>query len=327
MEIGTDINKAKAFLEKGELVSIPTETVYGLAANGLRPDAISKIFAAKKRPAFNPLILHLAYTNEAKKYASYFPEAAQRLATQFWPGPLTLVLPKQKHIPDLLTAGQATVALRVPQHPLTLQLLRSLDFPLAAPSANPSGYISPTEAAHVADQMADQIKYILDGGKCSLGIESTIVKCDGDDVILLRSGIISIEEIENCIDQKMQQNPSTSVEAPGMLLAHYTPHKKFLIGDIAHLVSKHPTKNIGILSFMPLQKFSNAKIQLSLSPKGDLTEAAQNLFSYLRSLDKEDIELIIGEWMPENGIGIALNDRLRRATFLSPQENKKSEDL
>jgi L-threonylcarbamoyladenylate synthase len=195
LEIGKDIQKAKQLIEAKELVAIPTETVYGLAANGLNADAVLKIYKAKNRPTFNPLILHVPYLGEAKKLVKYFPEKALQLAETFWPGPLTLVLPKNDIVPDMVTAGQSTVAIRVPNHPLTLQLLRALDFPLAAPSANPSGYISPTSAIHVQQQLGEKIAYVLDGGECSVGVESTIVKVTEDEVSILRYGGISVEDI------------------------------------------------------------------------------------------------------------------------------------
>lgn len=327
VEIGNDIDKAKMWLAQGALVGIPTETVYGLAANGLRPDAISKIYEAKNRPSFNPLILHIPYANEAKKYAAYFPDSAQQLAAHFWPGPLTIVLPKQPHVLDILTAGQATVALRVPQHPLTLRLLRSIDFPLAAPSANPSGYISPTEAEHVAAQMSHHIKYVLDGGKCQVGIESTIVKCDADQIFLLRPGAITSEEIEEATGLKIQAPASKKTEAPGMMAAHYAPSKKFFLGNISKLATQYQHQKIGVLSWMPTPKIPNAVMQLSLSEQGNLSEAAQNIFAYLRKLDQADLEVIIGEWVPEQGIGIAINDRLKRAAHLSSFENDLKTNL
>ena len=195
-EIGKDISKAKELLERGELVAIPTETVYGLAGNALNVAAIAKIFATKNRPHFDPLIVHVSHFNSINSFASAIPEKAKQLAQEFLPGPLTLLLKRKKIIPDLVTSGLETVGIRCPNHELTLNLLKELSYPLAAPSANPFGYISPTKASHVNDQLGDKIKYILDGGDCEVGIESTIVGFENDKAIIYRLGGLSIEKIE-----------------------------------------------------------------------------------------------------------------------------------
>jgi L-threonylcarbamoyladenylate synthase len=223
---GTELNVAKEFLIKGELVAIPTETVYGLAGNALNEKAVLSIFEVKNRPAFDPLIIHTDSIDKVKEYVSVFPEKAQRLAEQFWPGPLTLLLPKKQIIPDLVTSGLDTVAVRIPKHPLLLELLAELSFPLAAPSANPFGYISPTNAEHVNQQLGDKIPYILDGGECEVGIESTIIGFEADDTVVYRLGGLAVEDIEKLVGPVMLMPHSTSdPKAPGMLKSHYAPRK------------------------------------------------------------------------------------------------------
>src|ERR1035437_8374682 len=198
-KIGIDIEKAKQILQEGGLVAIPTETVYGLAANALNKDAVFKIIEAKNRPHFDPLIIHTDSIEKVKLHVSDFPQWAQQLANAFWPGPLTLLLPKKNSIPDLVTSGLPQVAVRIPNHPLTLQLLKSLDFPLAAPSANPFGYVSPTNAEHVAAQLQGSVDYILDGGPCDVGIESTIVGFEDGKITIYRLGGLAIEDIEKLV--------------------------------------------------------------------------------------------------------------------------------
>jgi len=311
--IGEDIAVAKKHLEAGELVAIPTETVYVLAANGLDEAAVLKIFKAKNRPSFNPLILHVPYINEAKKLAAYFPQKAIALAEAFWPGPLTLVLPKKNTVPDIVTAGQNTVAIRIPNHPLTLQLLRQLNFPLAAPSANPSGYISPTSAQHVQHQLKQQVSYILDGGQCNIGIESTIIKVDNEKLTVLRLGGLSIEDIEEVVGEVFINEASNTIEAPGMLASHYAPKAKVIIGDIETNINLFKSKKLAVLSFY--KKFENKNIaqQLQLSNTGNIDEAAKNIFSMLRILDQKDFDYILTELLPDIGLGRAINDRLKRA--------------
>lgn len=312
-ETGKDINKAKHLLERGELVAIPTETVYGLAANALNVDAVLKIFQVKNRPRFDPLIIHVSSLDEVSQYATDIPLNARALAEAFWPGPLTLLLPKKNIVPDLVTAGLPTVGIRCPDHPLTHRLLESLDFPLAAPSANPFGYISPTTPAHVADQLGDQIPYILDGGPCEVGIESTIVGFDNEGGTVLRTGGLKIEDIEHIIGKvKLQLTTSSNPTAPGQLHSHYAPKKKLLTGDLEKLLAQHDLLKTGVLSF---QKDHHAPFQYILSPSGDLQEAARNFFSALRTLDALPVDIILAEFAPEAGLGRAMNDRLSRASF------------
>ncbi len=293
-------------------MAIPTETVYGLAANALNPDAVVQIFDVKNRPHFDPLIVHVSSMDAAKNLVEEFPPLAQKLAKQFWPGPLTLVLKKKDIVPDIVTSGLDTVGIRMPHHPLTLELLKSLDFPLAAPSANPFGYISPTTAQHVADQLGEKIPFILDGGPCQVGLESTIIDLTTDTPIILRLGGLSVEKINECIGQvNVNTSSSSSPSAPGMLVSHYAPHKKLVLGNIEELIIQHHHQKIAILSFEKTYSDFPNKV---LSSAADLNEAAKNLFAYMRQLDAQNPDLIIAEQVPEIGIGRAINDKLRRAS-------------
>lgn len=307
--IGTDIDKARALLTTDELVAIPTETVYGLAGNALSSVAVAKIFSVKNRPQFDPLIVHVPDLEKAKAYVVEIPDAAKKLADKFWPGPLTLLLKKKKIIPDLVTAGLDTVGIRCPDHPLTRQLLKNLSFPLAAPSANPFGYVSPTNPQHVDEQLGGKIQYILDGGTCPVGIESTIVGFENDKPVVYRLGGLSLENIEASIGTVTRMTHSTSnPKAPGQLKSHYAPGKKVMLGSIEEMLKKHP--EAGVLSF---QKKYGVRNQITLSPSGNLEEAARNLFEALRAFDKMEVEVVLTELVPDQGLGRAINDRLRRA--------------
>ena len=311
-EIGNDMQRAKDFLERGELVAIPTETVYGLAGNALNPDAVAKIFIVKDRPHFDPLIVHLAKFDSISTYASEIPGDANLLAKKFWPGPLTLLLPKRNIIPDLVTSGLDRVGLRCPDHILTHQLLQELSFPLAAPSANPFGYVSPTTPEHVNEQLGTKISYILDGGPCKVGVESTIIGFDNSLPVVYRMGGLSIEEIENVVGPlKIQTHSSSNPNAPGQLKSHYAPRKKVILGEIEKLLQHYPAHRSGILTF---QKDFNSPFQIILSPRGSMKEAAQNFFRALREFDRMPIEFILAEFLPEEGLGRAINDKLRRAS-------------
>jgi L-threonylcarbamoyladenylate synthase len=315
-QVGTDISQAASYLKQGQLVAIPTETVYGLAGNALDVKAVSSIFETKNRPSFDPLILHVGSLEQVKPFVSSFPEKLKRLAEAFWPGPLTVLLPRNASVPDLVTSGLDRVAVRVPNHPLTLALLAQLDFPLAAPSANPFGYISPTQAAHVAAQLGAQIPYILDGGICAVGLESTIVGMEGEQVVIYRLGGLELSKIESLVGPVTVQAHSTSnPSAPGQLASHYAPRKPFLVGDLNELVPKftHEGKAFGVLSFSTHFPMLSSDSQFVLSPSEDLQEAAQRLFMGMRLLDESDASLILAEFVPEIGLGRAINDRLKRA--------------
>jgi L-threonylcarbamoyladenylate synthase len=307
--IGKDIGKAAEILRKGGLVAIPTETVYGLAANALDTTAVAGVFKAKNRPTFDPLIIHTYSVEKAKAYVHDLPPQLEKLAKLFWPGPLTLLLPKKEIIPDLVTSGLDKVAVRIPNHPLTLELLKQLDLPLAAPSANPFGYVSPTRPEHVNRQLHGELDYILDGGACEVGIESTIVGMENGKICIYRLGGLTISAIEEAMGKvELKINNSDNPMVPGQLKSHYAPLKKVIIGNIEELLSEH--KNAAVLSFGDK---NYQAIQFNLSEKGDLVEAAANLFSGLRTLDESGAEVILCEYLPENGLGVAINDRLRRA--------------
>lgn len=313
--IGTDVLRAKTILEKGDLVAIPTETVYGLAGNALDVSSVTKIFQVKNRPSFDPLIVHTNSLARASSFLKHIPDMAHQLAEALWPGPLTLLLEKKPNVPDLVTSGLDRVAIRIPDHPMTLQLLTQLDFPLAAPSANPFGYISPTEAVHVDDQLGDQLEYILDGGPCTVGVESTIVGFEGGKPWIYRTGGTSIEQIEALVGPVSVQSHSTSnPKAPGMLKSHYAPRKPLILGDLPRLIEQHARKNFGILSFDQHYDAVEADKQIALSPTASTQEAAQRLFGALRMLDKMPIDLILAEYVPPTGLGKAINDRLKRAS-------------
>ncbi|WP_111671448.1 L-threonylcarbamoyladenylate synthase [Algoriphagus litoralis] len=315
-EIGKDIVQAKDLLQSGQLVAIPTETVYGLAGNALDSEAVALIFETKNRPAFDPLILHTASIERVGDFVSFFPEKLKILAENFWPGPLTLLLPRKSNVPDLVTSGLERVAVRVPKHPLTLALLESLDFPLAAPSANPFGYISPTNPQHVDAQLGSKISYILDGGACEVGLESTIVGLEEDEVVIYRLGGLEISAIEKLIGPvKIKDHSSSNPAAPGQLDSHYAPRKPFVLGDLNVLVIENLANNINfsVLSFADFFPELSPENQIVLSPEQNLHEAAKNLFSAMRKLDEGNSSVILAELLPDEGLGRAINDRLRRA--------------
>lgn len=321
--IGTDVKHAAAIVRRGGLVAFPTETVYGLGAAALDVEAVARLFAAKARPRFDPLIVHIAELDELEQLAASVPEPARKLAQRFWPGPLTLVLVKTDAVPDLVTAGLPTVAIRIPDHPLALQLLRHSRVPLAAPSANKFGRLSPTLPAHVAEQLGDEIDYILDGGPCRVGVESTVLSLADEAAklrpVILRPGGLPAEEIASIIGPvavaALQPcDASHAQPSPGMLKKHYAPRTPLLLAD--ENTQLPAGKRIGRLAFMscdPLERFAAVEI---LSQRGDLTEAAANFFAALRRLDAEKLDLIAAEPLPEEGLGRALNDRLRRAAHL-----------
>ena len=302
-------------LTNNKVVAIPTETVYGLAGNAFNENVIHQIFALKKRPHFNPLIVHIESINYLEKVAVGIPAMAYRLAVQFWPGPLTLILKKHPSIPDLVTSGKETVGIRVPNHPVTLALLHAIQFPLAAPSANPFGSISPTTAEHVESYFKDDLEVILNGGACEKGIESTIIGFEDNEPILYRHGSIAIEEIEK-ITGKIKVNNKNDINplSPGMLSRHYAPSTPtYLTSNPAEMKKFFEGEKIGLLLFQ--KKLSGHSIihQEILSQKGDFNEAAQNLYAALHRLDNAGLDIIIAERFPDEGIGKTINDRLQRA--------------
>ena len=317
-EIGTDIDKAATLLKAGKLVAIPTETVYGLAGNAFNEDSVLNIFETKERPHFDPLIVHSSSAQWVKEHVEEVPHLAQKLMNEFWPGPLTLVLPKKSIIPDIVTSGLDSVAVRIPSHPMELELIQKLDFPLAAPSANPFGYVSPTTAQHVNDQLGDKIDYILDGGSTTVGLESTIIGFEDGKPIIYRFGGLSIDVIEDSIGKvEVALNQSSDPKAPGMLKSHYSPGKPLYFGNPGELIPDFEGKRIGFLGFMTHLEFLPPERQLILSPRGDLQEAALNLFAFMREFEKFPVDVILAEELPEIGLGKAINDRLRRAAVNS----------
>jgi L-threonylcarbamoyladenylate synthase len=294
---------AKA-LKRGALVAFPTETVYGLGANATDDAAVAGIFAAKGRPKFNPLIVHVRDYEHAAEHGN-FPALARDLAAAFWPGPLTLVVQRKERceLSLLVSAGLDTVAMRAPSHPIAQQLLIESQLAIAAPSANPSGRLSATSARDVADALDGEVDLILDGGACPVGIESTVIGFKGETAILLRPGAIARSELEP-ITGALQSPEHGRIASPGMLESHYAPNAKL------RLDAKHPKKNEAFLAFGPNPP--DAEIALNLSPLGDTREAAANLFAMLRKLDTKS-EAIAVMPIPDEGLGEAINDRLRRA--------------
>lgn len=319
--ISDNITEAANQLMADNVIAIPTETVYGLAANALNIQAVAKIFEIKNRPTFNPLIVHCASWQVANEYVSEIPCILRLLMNAFSPGPITFLLKKKDSIPDLVTAGSPLVAIRVPSHPSTLALLNKLPFPLAAPSANQFGYISPTTAMHVYQSLHGKIPFILNGLSAKVGIESTIVGFDkvADKVVVYRVGAISIAAIEKCIGTTilLQNKPTNNPLTAGQLKSHYAPYAPLYVGNVNELIHTHGTKNIYTISLDNI--FENVPIQnqYALSPRGNINEAAQNLFAALRSIDEQKPDCILAEIFPNEGIGMAINDRLQRASASS----------
>jgi L-threonylcarbamoyladenylate synthase len=317
-QISTNIAIAKELLEVDELVAIPTETVYGLAANAFSENAVKKIFALKKRPAFNPLIVHISSVLELDKIAVNIPPLALELAKAFWPGPLTLLLEKNDIIPECVTAGNRTVAVRVPNHPDTLKLLSQLSFPLAAPSANPFMSISPTKPEHVKDYFEGKLKFILDGGWCKQGIESTIIGFRNNQAVLYRIGSCEIVDIERITGKLLfPEIAAPSPEAPGMLKKHYAPKTRLIVTtNFDEEIQNNQGKKMGILTFSEMDLLPMIFVQKHLSSANSLKEAAANLYATLIELDAMNLDLIIAEYMPNTGLGNTINDRLERASSL-----------
>jgi L-threonylcarbamoyladenylate synthase len=314
-EIGKDVKKAMHYLLEGNVIGLPTETVYGLAGNGYNAEVVAKIFAIKNRPFFDPLILHIGDFSQIYHLTSSLPEILADLARSFWPGPLTILVPKGALIPDLVTSGLPRVGIRMPDHPLSLNLLKSIPFPIAAPSANPFGYISPTRPEHVFKQLGTKIPYILDGGNCKVGLESTIVGWEEEVLVIYRLGGLSISQIKARYHGKIRINESTShPQAPGMTLSHYAPGKPLFLGDKKSLLSVGNHEKAAVLCFREKWTELEENRQWVLSASADFEEAAYKLFAFLREMDEADITHILAEKLPDEGLGIAINDRLTRAS-------------
>lgn len=304
--------RAASLLQRGQLVAFPTETVYGLGANALDPAAVQRIYEAKGRPAYNPLIVHVPDAASAQRLVTVWPETAERLATRWWPGPLTLVLPKAMGIPSEVTAGLGTVALRVPAHPVALALLRACGFPLAAPSANRSGQISPTSAAHVAQGLGDRVPMILDGGPTSVGIESTVIDLSGPRPVLLRPGMISQADLEAVIGPVDRAQASGAPEearpAPGMLDRHYAPRARLVLLDSGATPAVAPGTGALMRSAAP-----PAGCSAAITLPDDPAAYARGLYGALHDLDAADVSVILVEPPPPSPAWDGIRDRLRRA--------------
>lgn len=315
--IDRELSLAVSLLNDDEVVAIPTETVYGLAGNAFSKKAIKKIYDIKQRPVSNPLIVHVSDISKIDDIAKNIPPIARKLLEHFSPGPLTVLLPKKNIVLDEVTSGLNEVAIRIPNHELTLQLLKKLDFPLVAPSANPYGYISPTKPMHVYKQLGGKVPYILDGGTCTKGIESTVVGFENGNPIIYRQGAISIEMISELVgDVMVRDTEKEKPLSPGMVPHHYSPHTKLILTDFIDVVAKqYDADKIGIISFKEALSFIPKDHQIILSHEGDLNEAAKNLYNALHQLDEMDLDIIIAEKLPNYGVGKAVNDRLTRASY------------
>ncbi len=304
------VQRAVEMLRDGDVVAFPTETVYGLGADGFNPYAVARIFELKRRPRFDPLILHVAHRDWIGSVVEEVPRAAVQLMERFWPGPLTLILRKRPEVPDIVTAGLQTVALRMPSHPVALRLIGGLGRPVAAPSANPFGYMSPTRAAHVARLFRDRPGLILDGGRSTFGIESTIVSFRGEGVYVHRHGAVTVEELRDLPGEVYEKGEGGVCEAPGELPFHYAPHRPLKIVSGPDEVRDPKSAFLAFRTPDEPPRSSHVRV---LSPKGDLREGAANFFSFLIELDREDVSVIYAERVPEEGIGKAIMERLRKA--------------
>ncbi|MCQ2061489.1 MAG: threonylcarbamoyl-AMP synthase [Fibrobacter sp.] len=311
----TSVEEAARLLRQGEVVAIPTETVYGLAGNAFEPKALAKIFAAKERPTFDPLIVHISDISQMADIAKDIPEEAYQLAEAFWPGPLTMILPKKDCIPDLCTSGLPSVAVRFPSHPVAQAIINASGLPLAAPSANLFKHVSPTTAEHVAAQLSDRIAGIVDGGPCQVGVESSIVSLTGDVPTVLRPGAITPEMVKKVLGRvaikESTSKPGEAMQAPGQCDTHYRPQVPLYFGEVpANAVLPENTVRI---AFGNYQGVIPAAVNLSVT--GDMMEATAKLYAYMHDLDDPKYDLILVDPIPNQGIGMALNDRLKRASI------------
>lgn len=307
------LDRAAAILRSGGVVAFPTETVYGLGASAFHPGAVARVFEIKGRPWFDPLIVHVGELAEAVELVTNFPPRARLLAERFWPGPLTLVLPKSSIVPEIVTAGLPTVALRVPSHPVARELIRRTRLPIAAPSANPFGQVSPTSAEHVARHLGQQIDELIDGGPCPVGVESTVLFIPSEGpIVLLRPGGAPVEEIEAMVGPLLGPDANLPQPlAPGQLPRHYAPRTPLQVCEV--IPPPHAGERVGMLAFREIPACLDFAAVEILSATGDLREAAARLFAALHRLDAMGLDRIVAETVPEIGLGRAINDRLRRA--------------
>ena len=310
-ELESSVSRAVELLDAGQVVALPTETVYGLAADALNPEAVARIFEAKERPRFDPLIVHLPEQKSLDQVSEPETNIVPQLTQTFWPGPLTIVLRKREAIPDIVTGGLETVAVRMSANPIFAKIVGNLGRPIAAPSANRFGQISPTRASHVLDELGGRIPLIVDGGPTQHGIESTIVRIVNGSIEILRRGPITAERLADFAP--IIKRKSTAILAPGQLPSHYAPRAKLVLVDALESFSALSGKRVGALSFRGSTTSDRYWTTAQLSERGDLREAAANLFQRLRELDRQNPDLIVAELVPEEGIGVAINERLRRA--------------
>ncbi|MFW6351246.1 MAG: L-threonylcarbamoyladenylate synthase [Bacteroidota bacterium] len=312
MQIGNDISYAAGLIQMGELVAFPTETVYGLGADAFNPEAVAKIFQHKERPAFDPLIVHVSNTKQAESLCNHPDDRISLLAKHFWPGPLTIVVEKNKQVPDIVTSGLNTVGIRMPDHSLAIQLISESGTPIAAPSANKFGRISPTQAWHVANQLTE-VPYIIDGGQTTVGIESSVIRLHDDGFVMLRPGAVGSDEIKKFIPESKTPEKQDSLHSPGLINSHYSPQKPLFIGwqniEITHL------KNAGLIAWGNPQYSEKFKKVEFLSKTKQMQEAAINLFNALHNMETSEVEFIVADPVPEEGIGIAIMDRLKKAAY------------
>jgi len=309
------VSKAVALLGKGKTVALPTETVYGLAANALNPIAVARIFEAKERPRFDPLIVHLPGRDWLERVAKIDNESrdlVEKLIAQFWPGPLTLVLGRESIVPEIVTAGLDTVAVRISPHEIFAEIVRAFGKPLAAPSANRFGRISPTTAQHVQDELGGRIPLIVDAGPTAHGIESTIIAVHGGRIDVLRRGPITAEQLS--VFGKINIVTAEKVSAPGQLPSHYAPKTPLRLVEDFDSFSPKPNQHCALLAWNAIENDERFIAIRNLSERKDLRQAAANLFRYLRELDALDVDLIVAEPVPDQGLGAAIMDRLRRAS-------------
>ncbi len=315
--LADSIQQAATIIGKGGVAAFPTETVYGLGADVFQPDAVEQIFKIKGRPHYNPLIAHIFDIGQLKQLVTHIPEAAWRLTEAFWPGPLTLVLPKRQEVPDIVTGGHNTVAVRMPAHPIALEIIRRCGTPLAAPSANRFTCISPTTAQHVKEQLGEQCQVIIDGGSCRVGVESTVISFTGPVPTILRPGGVAIEEIEKIIGKvdliSTSSENDSGVESPGMMLNHYAPATK--LRAFTEIPVEYASQgDIGLLLFKPPEITFQGTVEV-LSNSADSKEAAANFFAALVRLDALGLREIVAEYAPDEGLGRAINNRLSKASM------------
>ena len=312
----TSVSEAARLLKEGEVVAIPTETVYGLAGNAFEPKALAKIFAAKERPTFDPLIVHIADIAQLTDIAKDIPDSAYKLAEAYWPGPMTIILPKKDCIPDLCTSALPSVAVRFPSHPIAQAIIKESGLPLAAPSANLFKHVSPTTAEHVAAQLADRIAGIVDGGPCSVGVESSIISLVGEPTVM-RPGAITPEMFKAILGEvKIKEStskPGQPMLAPGQCDTHYRPQVPLYYGEVpaGYTLPEHTVRIAFGAQVGPIPATVN------LSATGDMVEATSKLYVFMHDLDTPDYDLILVDPIPNTGVGMALNDRLKRASIKS----------